>query len=253
MRELIETKTSPQVRLSMANVPTMFCELLQNALQSVSDITLVKPINNLEDLLTNCDGGSIDVILIGSSRGTKARGTVELLGILVERHKKAKAIVLTENPDYNEIIALFRAGAKGILCAASLNFTLLCKCIRCVHDGQIWAINEYVGHLVTFLSQPSSANVTDSLGKSLLTVREQQVLHLLTDGLSNGELAAMLNLSEHTIKNHLFRIYDKLGVSTRMEAVLFALTPRIRHGAGNALRPLQLVTPADKLKIMKTG
>jgi DNA-binding NarL/FixJ family response regulator len=96
-----------------------------------------------------------------------------------------------------------------------------------------------VGHLVTFLSKPASANVTDSFGKSILTVREQQVLRLLTDGLSNGELATMLNLSEHTIKNHLFRIYDKLGVSTRMEAVLFALTPRVSPGHGKVSQPLQ--------------
>jgi DNA-binding NarL/FixJ family response regulator len=76
------------------------------------------------------------------------------------------------------------------------------------------------------VSRPKSTDVTDAKGRPLLTAREQQVLHLLADGLSNSELATMLRLSEHTIKNHLFRIYDKLGVSNRMEAVLYALTPR---------------------------
>jgi DNA-binding NarL/FixJ family response regulator len=52
------------------------------------------------------------------------------------------------------------------------------------------------------------------------------VLQLLADGLSNRELAKTLSLSEHTIKNHLFRIFDKLGVSSRMEAVLYAISQR---------------------------
>jgi DNA-binding NarL/FixJ family response regulator len=217
----------------------MMCELLQSALRNVNDISLIEPLNNIENVLNMCDESLVDVVLVGSSRSSKSRCAVELLGILCERGKNIRPVVLTENPGYNEIIALFRAGARGILCAADLNFELLCKCVRCVHNGQIWAINEYVGYLVTFLAKPASANPTDSFGKSILTVREQQVLHLLTDGLSNGELATMLNLSEHTIKNHLFRIYDKLGVSTRMEAVLFALTPRISPGNGKVSQPLQ--------------
>lgn len=253
MKELIGTKIPPQVRLSMANVPMMMCELLQNALRNVGDISLIEPINDLENVLNNCDDDSIDVVLIGSSRSAEARGAVELLGALGEHRKRAKAVVLTENPGYNEIIALFRAGARGVLCTTDLHFDLLCKCIRCVHEGQIWATNEYLIHLVTFVSRPASANVTDSRGRSLLTVREQQVLHLLADGLSNGELARMLNLSEHTIKNHLFRIYDKLGVSTRMEAVLFALTPRISPLPWQSIATTAKVAPADKLRVMKIG
>ncbi len=52
------------------------------------------------------------------------------------------------------------------------------------------------------------------------------MLHLLADGLSNRDLAKTLKLSEHTVKNHLFRIFDKLGVSNRMEAVLYAISQR---------------------------
>jgi DNA-binding NarL/FixJ family response regulator len=68
--------------------------------------------------------------------------------------------------------------------------------------------------------------LTNMIGDSLLSPREEQVLHLLADGLSNRELAKTLKLSEHTVKNHLFRIFDKLGVSNRMEAVLCAISMR---------------------------
>src|SRR5258708_34209699 len=90
----------------------------------------------------------------------------------------------------------------------------------------MWDSSEQVAYLVSSVSRPKSTDVTDSKGRPLLTAREQQVLHLLADGLSNYELATVLRLSEHTVKNHLFRIYDKLGVSNRMEAALYALTLR---------------------------
>jgi DNA-binding NarL/FixJ family response regulator len=90
-------------------------------------------------------------------------------------------------------------------------------------QGQIWASTKQLAHLVSSVSRPKPADATGSHGRPLLTAREQQVLHLLADGLSNYELATVLTVSKHTIKNHLFSIYDKLGVSNRMEAVLCAL------------------------------
>jgi DNA-binding NarL/FixJ family response regulator len=58
----------------------------------------------------------------------------------------------------------------------------------------------------------------------LLTGREEQVVALVSDGLSNREVARELSLSEHTVKKYLFRIFDKLGISTRVELVLYAMS-----------------------------
>ena len=175
---------------------------------------------------------------------------VALLEVLPDRYKDAKVIVITQKPGYGEVIALFREGVKGILCSSNLRFDLLCKSIRCVHQGQIWASNEQLAYLVSSVSRPRSTDVTDSHGRPLLTAREQQVLHLLADGLSNYELATVLRLSEHTVKNHLFRIYDKLGVSNRMEAVLYALTPRNTLPVPAAVAP---AVPSSKVRMIKAG
>jgi DNA-binding NarL/FixJ family response regulator len=214
------------INLLMADLPIMLCDLLQGALESIPDIQVVKPVNDLQNLLDTSKNGTADVMLLGSSRVENICSAVAIIDVLPDRHKDAKVIVLTQKPGYAEVISLFRAGVRGILCSANLRFDLLCKSIRCVHQGQIWASHEQLAHLVSSVSRPKSTDVTDSHGRPLLTAREQQVLHLLADGLSNYELATVLKLSEHTIKNHLFRIYDKLGVSNRMEAVLYALTPR---------------------------
>lgn len=228
----------------------MLCDLLQGAFATVPDIELMEPLNDVQHLLDVSKLSSADVILLGSSRVDNVCSAVAILDSLPERHKDAKIIALTQNPDYAEVISLFRAGVKGILCSADLRFDLLCKCIRCVHQGQIWANNELLTHLVSSLSHPKSREVTDVYGRPLLTAREQQVLHLLADGLSNCELANVLKLSEHTVKNHLFRIYDKLGVSSRMEAVLYALTPRSTLPAPMIVRN---ANRSSKIRMIKAG
>jgi DNA-binding NarL/FixJ family response regulator len=239
-----------KIGLSMANLPIMLSDLLQGAFESVPDIKIIEPINDVQHLLDVSKGGTADIILLGSSRVENICSAVAILDSLPDRYKDAKVIVLTQKPGYAEVISLFRAGVRGILCSAELRFDLLCKSIRCVHQGQIWASNEQLAYLVSSVSRLKSTDVTDSKGRPLLTVREQQVLHLLADGLSNYELATVLKLSEHTIKNHLFRIYDKLGVSNRMEAVLYALTPRNtlparNDGAGG--------TPSGKVRMIRTA
>jgi DNA-binding NarL/FixJ family response regulator len=227
MNRLADTRTSPsRIRLVCANLPVMLCDLLKGAFKPIPDIYLLEPTNDLRHLLDTSKVDSADVILLGSARQENIASVITIIESLPERYAESKVIVLTQNSDYVEVIALFRSGARGLLNSADLNFDLLCKSIRCVHKGEIWASNEQLAYLVLSLAHPRSREVTDSYGKPLLTTREQQVLHLLAEGLSNYELAEELKLSEHTIKNHLFRIYDKLGVSTRMEAVLYALTPR---------------------------
>ena len=251
MNELKGEKLSVDgIRLIMASLPLMLCDLLLGAFQAIPDIQIVEPMNDVQHLLDISKSGTADVILLGSSRIENICSAVTILDALPDRHKDAKAIVLTEKPGYAEVISLFRAGVRGIVSSEDLRFDMLCKSIRSVHQGQIWASNEQLAYLVSSASRPKSTDVTDAKGRPLLTAREQQVLHLLADGLSNSELATILRLSEHTIKNHLFRIYDKLGVSNRMEAVLYALTPRNTLPAPD---DTPKTTTSNKVRMIRTG
>jgi two-component system, NarL family, response regulator DegU len=96
-------------------------------------------------------------------------------------------------------------------------------CIQVVHRGEIWANAEQIDYLVELVSQVPSLRVVNARGTSLLTPREEQVVAPVSEGLSNREVAQELGLSEHTIKKYLFRIFDKLGISTRVELVLYAV------------------------------
>lgn len=126
----------------------------------------------------------------------------------------------------------FRSGARGLFCLADSSFQLFCECIERVHRGEIFATAEQLNYLLESVCQVPSLRVVSARGEKLLTSREEQVVALVSDGLSNRDVASELGLSEHTVKKYLFRIFEKLGISSRVELVLYALN----HGAPQQLQ-----------------
>ncbi|PYX45962.1 MAG: hypothetical protein DMG79_17890, partial [Acidobacteria bacterium] len=120
------------------------------------------------------------------------------------------------------VIEAFRAGARGVFCRTE-SLKLLAKSIRCVHEGQIWANSSELQFLLESMSEPVPMKFLSASGDALLSARELDVVRCVAEGLSNREIAQRLSLREHTVKNYLFRIFDKLGVSSRVEVVLYAL------------------------------
>jgi DNA-binding NarL/FixJ family response regulator len=139
-------------------------------------------------------------------------------------HSEVAKVILLDTYDRDIVVNAFRSGARGLFCFSQHPFRLLCKCIQSVHRGQVWANSEQMHYVIESLSQVPSLHMVNSRGMRLLTPREEQVVALLADGLSNREVAQELSLSEHTIKKYLFRIFDKLGISSRVELVLYALS-----------------------------
>lgn len=142
-------------------------------------------------------------------------------------HPAIAKILLVESYDRELVVSAFRSGARGIFCISNTHFRLLCRCIQRVAGGQIWANTEQMTFLLDLVSEVPSLRVLNSRGHQILTPREEQVVALVAEGLSNRGIAGELNLSEHTVKKYLFRIFDKLGISSRVELVLYA----VNHGA----------------------
>jgi DNA-binding NarL/FixJ family response regulator len=133
-------------------------------------------------------------------------------------------VLLLEEFNRELAVNAFRSGARGLFSFAASPFRSLCKCIQVVHRGEIWASTQQIEYLVDLVAQVPSLRVVNAQGNTLITPREEQVVALVAEGLSNRDVARELGLSEHTVKKYLFRIFDKLGISTRVELVLYAVS-----------------------------
>ena len=129
-------------------------------------------------------------------------------------------VLLLDSQDRELIIEGFRAGARGVFCR-SKPFEALCKCIQAVSQGQIWADTTELQYVLEALAKTTRLPVAKSFGSVPLTERETEVIALVADGLTNREIAQELGLSTHTVRNYLFRIFNKVGVSNRVLLVTY--------------------------------
>jgi DNA-binding NarL/FixJ family response regulator len=174
------------------------------------------------DVIATAESLSPDVIVMGVQLQDGALAGLTVLRELRTRQSLPRVVLLVDSKDPEIVTEAFRSGASGVF-SRSRPPAELRKCIRCVLAGQVWISNVEVEHVIDALRTSSPPRIVNSKGIELLTNRELQVVKLLTEGSSNREMAHRLGLSEHTVKNYVFSIFDKLGVSTRLEVVLYAL------------------------------
>jgi DNA-binding NarL/FixJ family response regulator len=165
----------------------------------------------------------IDVLVISSDLDEQPSSGIKVLHELRTAGSDVKAVVLMDSSNDEMVLNAFRSGAKGIF-GKSEPVEVLRQCVRCVHQGQIWANSRELSLAVEALANAPTVRSVNARGLSLLSKREIQVVHCLAEGLSNREIAHRLELSQHTVKNHLFRIFEKLGVSSRIELLHMTLS-----------------------------
>jgi len=169
-----------------------------------------------------------DVALISADLRDGQMSGLAALGEIREEVSGVRSILLFDRPNPHVVVEGLRAGARGVFCRSNFEFATLRKCVRRVHEGQLWVGNEELECVLTALSQPRALRVMNSDGSNLLSKREEDVMRLVAEGMGNREIAQALDLSEHTVKNYLFHIFDKLGISNRVELVLYAVSmPKI--------------------------
>jgi len=152
---------------------------------------------------------------------------LEALKQLSASNATVRTILLTVGVDDSQIFEAIRLGARGVVLKEATT-ELLFKAIRTVMAGQYWIGHETVSDLVRFLrGGPGSRRQMTPRPASRLTTRERQVVAAVAEGLSNKDIAARFTLSEDTVKHHLTSIFDKIGVSTRLELAVYAAQHKI--------------------------
>jgi DNA-binding NarL/FixJ family response regulator len=204
----------------VADSNTIQSQLLTRALRARRNFRVTAAPLEVPALNESMRGGQVDVILVAVNRSP----SLSLLRWLHVSHPTTAAVLLVDSYDRELVVNAFRTGARGIFLFSHAPFRTLCKCIHCVANGQVWINSQQILYLLDALSEVSTLRVVNAKGKLLLTPREEQVVALVAEGLSNRETAAELGLSEHTVKKYMLRIFDKLGISTRVELVLYAVS-----------------------------
>ena len=217
----------------------MSCQLLADEL-SRSGQFAVSAATNPEQAQQLLAAAPVDVLLSSAGFADDRTSGLSFLQRVREQHPKLNVVALLDSFDKANVVEAFRAGARGIF-ARSDSVATLCKCIACVHQGQVWASSQNVHYLLEALAQPLAIAGSAPLPRPL-SEREEEIARLVAQGCSNRQIAERLKLSEHTVKNYLFRVFEKLGVSTRVELTLYALkrgriAPSTPRGLESALRP----------------
>jgi DNA-binding NarL/FixJ family response regulator len=151
---------------------------------------------------------------------------------------KTRVIVLTASEDKNEFVQAMKLGTSGIVLKQSAT-DLLIKSIRKVNAGEIWLDSHTTAAVMRQFATgaddapPGTAPASSSRERerSLLSQREREIVALVAQGFKNKEMAEKMFISEQTVKNHLHNIFDKLGVSDRLELALYAIHNNLHESA----------------------
>jgi two-component system nitrate/nitrite response regulator NarL len=209
------------VRILIADDHPIFRDGLKRLLESESDLKVIGEA---------CDGiEAVELV-------RKLRPEILLLDLAMPRRPGLEAlreigtdgfpvrvILLTAAAEKEQIVEALQLGARGVVLKDSATQILL-KSIRAVMHGEYWVGRESVSNLVQYLRSLIDSSATASRRKRFgLTPRELEIISAVVAGYANKEVAEHFKISEDTVKHHLSNIFDKLGVSTRLELALFAV------------------------------
>jgi DNA-binding NarL/FixJ family response regulator len=215
----------------------MSCNLLVDALLFSKRYEPVAA-RTTEEVSLALHGNRFDVALMSTSFSPGPLEGLRFVSEIRHLHREVSIVVLLDTLDRNLVVEAFRSGAHGVF-SRSDSFQALCKCILCVHAGQVWASSVELGFVLEALVNPLPIETRGLPSSRPLSKREEEIAHMVAEGFSNRQISERMDLSEHTIKNYLFRVFEKLGVSTRVELTLYALkrgkVPRTRPPVGNRL------------------
>src|SRR6266480_285396 len=214
------TVATKPIRILIADDHAIFRDGLRKLLESEPGLAVVGEAVNGEEVVNLASHVNADIILLDLAM--PVRSGLDALRALSEPPHAARVILLTAAIERDQIVEALQLGARGIVLKESATQILL-KAIRHVMDGEVWVGRESVNDLLQLLKdlkEPAAPRRKEKFG---LTPRELDIVSAIVAGSSNRTIATQFSISEQTVKNHLSSIFDKMGVSTRLELALKAV------------------------------
>ena len=211
---------TPPTRILVADRHLMASQLLAESLGRDSRFEIVA-VATPADVLPIVKTTQPHLVLISADLDSAPRKGLQVARSLAGLYPTVHIVILLETGTRESVIGAFRCGAAGVFCRTD-PLSELPTCIERVSRGEIWSSRNHSQFLLEALRSTPSCDGIEAGKIDLLSHRELQVAECAAQGYGNKQIADRLGLSEHTIKNYLFRIFSKLGVSNRFE-LLFLL------------------------------
>ncbi len=212
-----------KIRILIADDHPIFRDGLRKLLSLEEDFQVIGEAEDGKEAVEMVQKLNPDILLLDLKMPNMSGiGALEALG---DKNKATRVIVLTASEDEAAVVQAMRMGTAGIVLKQTAT-DLLIKSIRKVYDGEIWLDSRMTTAVMKEFSAP--APVHEPI-KTVLSAREREVVALVCQGFRNKEIAEKMFISEQTVKNHLHNIFDKLGVSDRLELALYAIHKKLHE------------------------
>jgi len=218
------------VKIAIADDHPTFRDGLRRLLETEPDLQVIGEASNGADVVHRVLESKPDILLldlaIPAQDGLEVsrRAGLDALRHLNAAAPKTMTILFTAEVEAPEIVEAIQQGARGVLLKSAAT-QLLIESIRTVMAGGYWVGTHSVQNLVPYLQ---SQILEADRRKFGLTPREIEIVSVVAAGLSNREIAQTFKIADNTVKHHMSNIFDKLGVSTRLELALFAFNQKLR-------------------------
>ena len=220
-----------KIRVLVADREGIFRLGLKKLLAVEDDLRVVAEAENAAEVLARAETFRPDVVFIQEEILSETGGN--LISAVLEVAPQCKVVATASSSSDELSMHHVRSGAAGVI-LKTVDPRLFVKCARRVTDGETWIPKKQVATMAKLL-EARPANPPRPV--DTLTRREKMIISYLMQGWRNREISTHLSISEQTVKNHLRTIYDKVGVSDRLELVLYAIHQRLELPAVQATAP----------------
>jgi DNA-binding NarL/FixJ family response regulator len=227
----VTEKRKKLIRIVIADDHPIVRDGLKKLLALEDDVEVVGEAGDGREVLERVQDLEPDVLLL-DLRMPNLDGLAALQA-LQQSNRSTKVIVLTASEDKNEFVQAMKLGCSGIVLKQTAP-DLIIKSIRKVNAGEIWLDSHTTAAVMRQFSSPldmASTSQSKTRERSPLSTREREIVALVAQGYKNKEMAEKMFISEQTVKNHLHNIFDKLGVSDRLELALYAIHKGLHLGS----------------------
>jgi DNA-binding NarL/FixJ family response regulator len=218
----MEDASPEAIRVIVADSEPIFRVGVRKIFAVEDDIRIVAQVESTANALTAVGRCEADLILFECGLSESPR---EAITNLLAVAPALKIVLVMNEPTEEETVEFLRRGVRGIV-TRSIGPDLLIRCIRKVYEGETWLDSKGINWVIEAYRAQAS-QLTSPRSRLKLSTKELQIIAGVTQGLRNKDIAQEVGTTEQVVKNYLRKIYDKLGVSDRLELALYCMHHRL--------------------------